>query len=245
METQPDWRRFVSAAGKALIGRRGTVRARCVLRGFDTPRWGNLRRTTPFSEVFGFDRGTPIDRYYLDKFLDANRHHITGDVLEIQLPTYTERFGVGVRVAHTLDIRRDSQPTYVCDLAKSGDVVPTGRYDCFLLPNTAQHVPDLEPALHHALRVVRPGGVILASAAGFLPLISDGADYWRLTVDGWKLLASRVWPECQTDVQSHGNCLAAIASMHGLAAEELTTRELDVSDRRYPVLITVRCLKRL
>src|SRR4051794_24300652 len=27
-------------------------------------RWGSLRRTRPFSDCYGFDRGLPIDRYY-------------------------------------------------------------------------------------------------------------------------------------------------------------------------------------
>ena len=123
------------------------------------------------------------------------------------------------------------------------DVVPSERYDCFLLPNTAQHLRDLEPALRHALRVVKPGGVVLASAAGFLPLIPDGPDYWRVTPDGWRIVAARVWPACDTAVESRGNCLSAIAALHGLAAEELNSSELDASDRRYPVLITIRCIK--
>ena len=72
----------VSHAGrqrlKAFIGPRLTVLARCVLRGQPLPRWGNLRRVQPFSKAYGSDRGTPVDRYYLDRFLDANRSAITG-----------------------------------------------------------------------------------------------------------------------------------------------------------------------
>ena len=207
------------------------------------PRWGNLRRTTPFSTCFGFDRGTPVDRYYLERFLGNNRQRITGDVLEIQSTGYTARFGAGVRVAHSLDIRADSSPTYICDLASCSDVVPSNRYDCFLLPNTAQHLRDLDPALRHAVRVVKPGGTVLMSAAGFLPLIPDGPDYWRIAADGWRVLAERVWPDSDTVVESHGNCLAAIAALHGLAAEELTASELDAHDPRYPVLLTIRCIK--
>ena len=30
---------------------------------------GSLRRTTPISSSFGFDRGQPIDRYYIEDFL--------------------------------------------------------------------------------------------------------------------------------------------------------------------------------
>jgi SAM-dependent methyltransferase len=228
---------------KQWAGPRWTVRARVLLRGKEWPRWGNLRRTTPFSTMFGVDRGTPVDRYYLEGFLRSNQQHITGDVIEIQSASYTERFGTDFRVAHSIDIRPDFNPTYVCDLSACDDAVPSDRYDCFLLPNTVQHLRDVEPALRHALRIVKPGGVVLASAAGFIPLIPDGPDYWRITADGWRVVAARVWPGCDIVIESHGNCLSAIAALHGLAAEELTTLELDVNDRRYPVLMTIRCTK--
>ena len=39
------------------------------MRGLGVPYWGNLRRLRPFSVYYGFDRGTPVDRYYLDRFL--------------------------------------------------------------------------------------------------------------------------------------------------------------------------------
>lgn len=213
------------------------------MHGKELPRWGNLRRTAPFSTHFGFDRGTPVDRYYLDQFLGDHRDLIAGDVLEIQSSTYTERFGARVRAAHSLDIRAEFNPTYVCDLAACDAVVPSNRYDCFLLPNTTQHLRDLEPALRQALRVVKPGGTVLVSAAGLLPLIPDAPDYWRITADGWRVLAARVWPGSESIVESYGNCLAAIAALHGIAAEELNRRELNAHDPRYPVLLTVRCTK--
>src|SRR5262245_4950106 len=55
---------------KQLVGPRATVELRCLVRGFDRPKWGNPRRTTPFSSQFGFERGTPVDRYYLHRFFD-------------------------------------------------------------------------------------------------------------------------------------------------------------------------------
>jgi hypothetical protein len=53
-----------------------------------------------------------------------------------------------------------------------------------------------------------------------------------------------VWPQSTVDVVAYGNCLAAAASMMGLAAEELTKDELDVFDSRYPVVVTLACRKR-
>jgi SAM-dependent methyltransferase len=227
---------------KALLGPRLTVLARCVLRDLPVPRWGNMRRTAPFSTTFGADRGTPIDRYYLEKFLDAHRASITGRVLEVQVPSYTQRFGQNIRESHTVDINPEFRATYTCDLADAREI-PADHYDCFLVPNTLQHLAALEPSLRTMLRVVRPGGTILLSAACLLPLIPDGGDYWRTTPEGWRLMVDAEWPHCDVAIEAYGNSLAAAAAMYGLAHEELSPDELDVRDRRFPVLVTIRCRK--
>jgi hypothetical protein len=218
-----------------------TVKARCLSRGYGLPRWGNLRRTTPFSSSYGFERGQPIDRYYLHRFLDAHREAITGDVLEVQSTSYAQRFGHHLLRADSFDIEARFEPTYVCDFASCGDVIPDGAYDCLLLPNTLPHFRELGRCLAHARRVVRPGGIILASAAGLLPLTGDVPDYWRLSPDGWRETLGAAWPGADLEIAGHGNCLASIAAQLGLALEELTPSELDVDDPRFPVLTTMRC----
>jgi SAM-dependent methyltransferase len=242
-------RQWVAArnVGKRGVGQRGFKlhdglggRTR-LLRGYARPRWGNLRRTTPFSSTFGFERGTPIDRHYLHRFLDAHRDAITGNVLEVQTDSYTKRFGHHVRRADTFDIVPSADVTYVCDFSRCEGSIPDRAYDCLLLPNTLPHFRELEPALSNAIRVVRPGGAILASAAGLLPLTGDVPDYWRLSPDGWRERLSAAWPGATLEIVGHGNCLAAIAAQLGLALEELTQAELDAYDVRYPVLTTIVC----
>jgi hypothetical protein len=65
-------------------------------RRYTTGCWaslGSLRRVTPLSRDFSYDRGLPIDRYYIERFLAANASDIRGHVLEIADNTYTGRFG--------------------------------------------------------------------------------------------------------------------------------------------------------
>ena len=73
----------VIETAKRWAGPGVTTRVRCLVKGYPLPRWGNLRRTVPFSSNFGFERGTPIDRHYLHAFLSARRDRITGDVLAV------------------------------------------------------------------------------------------------------------------------------------------------------------------
>jgi hypothetical protein len=227
---------------KGLLGPRWSVRVRCWLAGKPVPRWGNLRRTRPFSERFGMDRGTPVDRHYLQQFFEQHRRFITGDVLEVHQPFYTTRYGSGVRTSHTVDIDPRVRPTYVADLAAPGDVIPAGRYDCFLLHNTLHLIADFEAALRTAARTVRPGGMVLAATPVLMPH-SEEIEYLRPCVAGWRTLAARAWPGYETTVKAHGNSLAATAAMLGLAAEELRPAELDAEDPFYPVLITAAARK--
>ena len=41
---------------------------------------GTIRRTTPLSDHWGRERGTPVDRYYIERFLAAERDVIRGRV---------------------------------------------------------------------------------------------------------------------------------------------------------------------
>jgi SAM-dependent methyltransferase len=234
---------LVAGRAKRMLGPRMTTVLRCLRRGYPLPRWGNLRRTTPFSSTYGFERGTPVDRHYLHAFLHAHRDLITGDVLEVQSTTYTERFGGKLRRTDTFDINPLFSPTYLCDLAHAEHVLPSAAYDCLLLPNTVQHLRELDLALRNVFRVVRPGGVILASAAGIVPLTGDAPDYWRLSPAGWREKLPALWPGADINVTGHGNCLAATAAQMGLAAEELSPAELDADDPRFPVLTTILCRK--
>src|SRR5262245_10283436 len=104
MAAPADWRGRASGVSKAVLGPRATTKLRCLLRGYDLPRWGNLRRTSPFSQSFGFERGTPVDRHYLHAFLEAERALITADVLEVQTSSYTRRYGHDLRRVETFDI---------------------------------------------------------------------------------------------------------------------------------------------
>lgn len=226
---------------KRVMGPRLTTTLRCLTRGYELPRWGNLRRTRPFSASYGFERGTPIDRFYLHRFLTAQRALITGDVLEVQVNSTTERYGTHVRRADTFDIVADFAPTYLVDFTTSPNAVPSGAYDCVLLPNALPHFRDLDGGLRSAHRVLRPGGVMLASAGGMTPLTGDVPDYWRFSPEGWRERLRAVWPGAEIRVEGHGNCLAAVAAQLGLAVEELTDAELGVYDPRFPVLITMVC----
>src|SRR6185295_12180787 len=70
-------------------------------------RFGSLRRLSPISREYGFDRGRPIDRHYIETFLARHAVDVAGDVLEIKDDGYTRRFGAG-RVVRLRDRHADA-----------------------------------------------------------------------------------------------------------------------------------------
>ena len=54
---------------------------------------GAFRRTSPIARDWGYERGVPIDRYYIERFLAERATDIRGAVLEVQEADYTTRFG--------------------------------------------------------------------------------------------------------------------------------------------------------
>lgn len=206
-------------------------------------RFGSLRRLSPVSRTFGYDRGQPIDRYYIERFLGDNADVVKGRVLEIGSNAYTRRFG-GARVsrADVLNIEPGHpQTTIVGDLA-SADHIPSGGFDCLLITQTLHLIYDLPAAVATLHRILAPGGTLLTTFPGISPLSSDRwaeTWYWALTPLSAVRLFGDVFGPDNVQVTAHGNVLTSVAFLEGLAARELRREELDVHDPQFPMLITV------
>ena len=235
-------RRLVPEPLRPLM-RRG---ARRVVRRLPRPGLSDvwpLRRVTPVSRQFGFDRGLPIDRYYIENFLAAHAHLVSGRVLEVGDDSYTRRFG-GDRVTRSDVLNVDASipgTTLVADLADAAHL-PEATFDCLVVTQTLHLVYDLVAAAETLYRVLRPGGTLLLTVPGISPLSADrwaGTWSWALTPYSAQRLFSETFG-AEVEVTSHGNVLAAVAFLEGLAAHELRGWELDVVDTQFPVLVTVR-----
>lgn len=210
--------------------------------------FGSLRRVTPISREFGLDRGQCIDRYYIETFLSRHAADISGRVLEVGDDTYTRKFG-GRRVSHSdvLNLRPgDPKTTLVGDLANAQHIA-SDAFDCIVLTQTLQFIYDVRAALGHLHRILRPGGVLLATVAGISQIsrydMDRWGDYWRFTTLSMRRLFEEYFPAANIEVQASGNVLAVVAFIEGLSAAELRGEELDYSDPDYELLITVRAVK--
>ena len=210
------------------------------------PRWGNLRRTRPFSETWGFERGTPVDRMYMERFLERNAGDVRGEALEVMNADYLHRYG-GSRLtgAHVVDVDPDNPlATIVADLSEPGSL-PVDSFDCVVLTQTLQLVPDVRAALENVWTSMRPGGVLLVSVPTITPVdrTSRGFDRWRFTADGLRTAVSQACPRADIEVEAFGNASAGVAFLMGIAVEELRMRQVETFDPDVAILACARIRK--
>jgi glycosyltransferase involved in cell wall biosynthesis len=207
--------------------------------------FGDLRRLTPISHSIVSDRGTALDRYYIESFLSRNASDIRGRVLEADDDNYTQRFG-GIRVERS-DIvcieTTNPRATIVGDIVQPG-TLPEAAFDCIILTHVLQYVFDLQDAAATLYRALRPGGVLLVTAPGISKIeLYKRPWYWGFRAPALRRLFEDQFGQDGVTVEAHGNVLAATAFLHGIASEELTFTELNAGDTNYPVIVAARAIK--
>lgn len=205
-------------------------------------------RTEPISRKFGFDRGCPIDRYYIDSFLKQNQNLITGSVLEIAESTYSKRFGHDIssyEVLHYDDSNKKA--TIVGDLTKP-ETLPKERIDCFICTQTLNFIFDVSKAIEGSYKVLKQGGTLLCTVSGISQIsrydMDRWGDYWRFTDLSIRKLMESVFGEGNVEIVTFGNALAATAFLQGLAIDDLPdTSLLDKKDLDYQITIGIKATK--
>jgi glycosyltransferase involved in cell wall biosynthesis len=199
--------------------------------------FGDFGRTKPISTDDGFDRGKPIDRYYIELALESRSELVRGRVLEVGARGYTRSFGAAkVECSDVLDIDPlNPFATIVGDLGVVG-ALPEAAFDCILLTQTLQYVYNLDNAVENLFRALAPGGALLITVPGISP-IDETAMYWQFTELSLKLLLSSRFGDGPVQVQSYGNVFAAICFLTGLSLAEVGSERLEVKDERYPVTV--------
>ena len=212
-------------------------------------RFGDLRRLAPISRTFGFDRGTPVDRYYIERFLAEHRDDIRGHILEVGNNTYTLRFG-GARVEQSDILHADAtnrRATIIGDLTQT-DVLPEAAFQCIVITQVLHFLYDMRAAVATLHRALRPGGVLLLTMPGITQVDSGSWESnlaWSVTPAAVRRLLEERFQSDTVAVEAHGNVFAATAFLYGLAVEELDRADLDVDDANFPVIVAARAVKTL
>jgi len=211
-------------------------------KGFVAPpvgelNWGDLRRLVPICARFGFSRGAPIDRYYLDQFIHKIRPIVLGDVVEIggkdsnraayQFDHATQYRG--------FDMFGDPDISLVGD-AHDPQALPEGQLDTIIAFNVLEHCPKPWLVIDNMRRWLKPGGMAIVMVPSCQRLHRMPEDYWRPMPAALGHLFS-TWSDPELHV--YGNPLTTIAAMMGISVGELSAAELDAFHPDYPVATCV------
>ena len=220
---------------KTLLGRGAPALGRVQM--------GDLARKRPISWHHGYDRGTPIDRYYIENFLERHAADIRGRVLEVGDDGYSRRFGSGIAHQDVLHIDpRAPGATITGDLSRSG-LLPTEAFDGMIVTQTLQFIYDVAAPVRELYCGLKPGGVLLVTLPGIASIDRGefaNSCFWSMTAKSVERLFGDVFGRSNVSIRVHGNVYAATCFLQGLALEEINEGWLDSFDASYPVIVTVR-----
>ena len=211
-----------------------------------------FRRLQPLNN--GRQRGTPIVRYYWARFLQRYQSDIHGHALEVGSTTTIRQYGgAAVTQADAVDLEaHSSEVTLVADISRA-DHLLSNIFDCFVNQFTMHLIFDVEAALYHSIRILKPGGVLLINFPCVDYYFPYGLDmgtgqplfmYWWFTPIQVENLLRRVGLSDEDyTVELYGNLFTRVAYQMNMPAEELSQRELTFMDPGHPLLICARVVK--
>jgi SAM-dependent methyltransferase len=206
-----------------------------------------------------YARGTPIDRYYIDHFFRrwngplGRGREIRGVVLEFYNTEYANAFGgwgrpdSPITAVEIVDIAQNPNASVRADIADAPQL-SSQSFDVVICTQVLQLVFDVQAAVATLARILRPGGVLYVTVPGVSPSLGadfagGGTDYWRFTSASIRELLLRQFAAESLTIDGYGNILAALGSLHGLAAEEFSSAELDYRDPAFETLIAARAVR--
>ncbi len=211
-----------------------------------TVRWLRLlyrRQVLPLSQGWGFEIGTPIDRYYIGNFIRAHAHEVRGRVLEFGWPDYKVFFDPArIERYDILDLTPGEHVTIVADIQQMPHVADA-TFDCIVCTQVLLLVPDLFASAREMHRILKPGGLLLLTLPHVsltIPRDEFPNDYWRFTEDSVRLLLS---PFSEVRASVHGNPLAVFCFANRIVTEDVTHPDLDWTDPRFPLHVNVYARK--
>lgn len=205
---------------------------------------------------FGEGRHGPMSviRYYWADFLEQQRADFRGKALEIGETATIRYYGEDrLTQADAMDLAaHSSEVRVVGDLCRA-DQVASDQYDCFLMQFTTNVLYDIDAALYHALRLLKPGGVLLTNFWTTDFYFHNGLDmgtgaplymhHFFTPIQVENLLRGLGLTESNIQLHNYGNLLSKTAFLMNLPARDLTPQELDTVDPFQPLLICARIVK--
>jgi len=198
--------------------------------------FGDFDRLSPACLDFGFSRGTPLDRYYLNKFVAESRDLVVGSVLEIggQKGSH-ELYGFKNATSYvTMSI--DSSDADITTDAHDASAALPESYDSIIIFNVLEHCRRPWVIASNIYSWLKPGGRVFVMIPNMQRIHEGPGDYWRILPEGLRSIFNQFNVE---KLVTYGNLFTSIAALSGVSSEEIPTGDKDSLDTDYP---TITCM---
>lgn len=196
---------------------------------------------SPISNIFGIERGLPVDRYYIEKFLDENRHYISGTVLEVAGREYTMKYGTDIEKSISMHVCDASGNDSIIANLETGEGVVDELADCFILTQTLPFIFDVKAAAENTVRFLKKGGTALVTVSGITQISRYDMDrwghYWSFTTASLKRLFEKCKDVESIEITAYGNVKSSVSGLYGLATEDMDESDLTYQDDNYQQII--------
>lgn len=193
----------------------------------------------PIDSAFGTNRGTPVDRYYIEKFLKRSKRAVMGTCLEIAENTYTKKFG-GNRVAKASVLHVNGGQNLLKGDLVTGEGISSDTYDCMIITQTLMFLASPKNAVATIYRGLKKGGTALITVSAITQISQYDAEHWgdyyRFNKDGVKELFCDTFGMDNIEIIPYGNVKIACALLYGVVIEELREEDFEYVDENYPVI---------
>ena len=196
----------------------------------------------PLSDNHGFERGTPLDRRYIEAFLGRHQDAVHGAVLEVGDDRYSQRLGASHPTVVDVD-RTNPHATLIADLCAPASL-PAETYDCIVLVETLHLLSAPAACIANCQQALVSGGTLLVTVPALKRLspTRPDSDYWRFTPAGLELLFARTWDGPFT-IESFGNLRVCLGFLCAQVVEDLDDDDFTRNDPRFPLTVVAHARK--
>lgn len=200
----------------------------------------------PISTIYGIERGVPIDRFYIERFLTENKKYIKGHCLELLENNYTIKYGGNnILKSDILDLDLNNKRANIFgDLKNLKNIINDNSYDCVILTQVLQFIDNCQEAISECYRILKPGGALLITVPclGRMDCASGvEGDFWRFTSASINYLLKDKFDK--TMVSSVGNVKTGISFWIGLSQQDIKKSSYNYNDENFPMLVTAVAIK--
>ena len=117
--------------------------------------------------------------------------------------------------------------------------IPSAAFDCIICTQVLHLIFEVDKAVSELFRILKRGGVLLASVPHISMCDPGWHEIWRFTEEGLGAVVGRACGNEGITVRAYGNSSTAAGELRGLVTEEFSRATLEYHDPRFAVSVCV------